>query len=238
MGATLEGMFPPGWPDQPQYEVSFPGMAGLVGQWLKQVERRLREGMFKDECSGALGFLQAKRSLYHPLLYRPAHANVDVRVRPVALNDGEARFVERLHRWLESPEGIDKVGDAEVFLLRNLSRAGLGFFVGRGFYPDFVVWVIRGNQQWISFVDPKGLVHIGGEHDGKIGLAEDLRQVEQRAGGGTTHLDSWLWSVTPRSKLELARYPQGFVANHVLFDEDGPTAMATLLSRASRGGSA
>lgn len=232
---TLKAMFPPGWPDKPFYEVSFVSEATAFESWLGKLEAKVRGGGFlREEHPRALGALSGTASIYHPLLYRPAKANVDVRVRPVALNDGEGRFVERLHAWLDSPEGGQAVGDAEVFLLRNLSRTGLGFFVGRGFFPDFVLWVIRGDEQWVTFVDPKGLVHIGGAHDGKVRLAEDLPEVERRAGAGKTHLDAWLWSVTPRSKLDLSGWPNGFLANHVLFDEDGDRAVRELFKRARR----
>jgi len=232
---TLKAMFPPGWPEEPHYEVSFVSESSAFETWLGKVEDKVRRGGFvRDEHPRALVALSGTASMYHPLLYRPARANVDVRVRPVALNDGEGRFVEKLHDWLESAEGSHAVGDAEVFLLRNLSRTGLGFFVGRGFFPDFVLWVIRRDEQWVTFVDPKGLVHIGGAHDGKVRLAEDLQEVERRAGGGKTHLGAWLWSVTPRSKLDLSGYPGGFLANHVLFDEDGDKAARELFKRAGR----
>lgn len=233
----IDGMYPPGWRGgKPHYEVSYVAESAAFTGWLGSVEAKVRKGGFlRDEHPGALGALSGTRSLYHPLLYRPARPSLDVRVRPVALNDGEERFVHMLHQWLDSGEGKEAVGDAEVFLLRNLSRSGLGFFVGRGFYPDFIVWVLRGKEQWISFVDPKGLVHIGGEGDGKVRLAEDLRELEARVGGGITHLDSWIWSVTPSAKVDAGLYPKGFLANHVLFDENGARAVRALFRRASRG---
>lgn len=97
------------------------------------------------------------------------------------------------------PAGPAAVGDAEVYLLRNFSKSGLGFFGGRRFYPDFIIWARRGAGQWVSFVDPKGLIHLADETDGKVMLAHDLREVEAPAGGGTTHIDSLIWRVTRKS---------------------------------------
>ncbi len=242
---ALAAMYPPGWPDAPKYDVSYVSDSAPFVQWLGEVSDKVKAAsertppMFlKDDFPGALTALSGTRSLYHPLLYRPAKARVDVRVRPVALNAGEGLFVERLHKWLASSAGAAAVGDAEVYLLRNFSKSGLGFFVGRGFYPDFIIWVTRGAEQWVSFVDPKGLLHLAGDTDGKVTLAQDLREVETRAGGGTTHLDSWIWSVTRKSEALNAGFSQDFLKNHIVFDEDGEAAMAKVFARASNGGAA
>lgn len=32
--------------------------------------------------------------------------------------------------------------DKELYLLRNKSKKGIGFFDALGFYPDFIVWLI------------------------------------------------------------------------------------------------
>lgn len=232
---TLRGLFPPGWEAETHYEVSYPNQKESEGfaLWLDQVAKKLQGGeLVHDRFPGTLELLPTSPSVYHPLLFKPGRASLDVRVRPVPLNEGERAFVLKLCEWLASPEGRAALGDAEVFLLRNLSRSGLGFFVGRGFYPDFVLWVLRGERQWVSFVDPKGLVHMKGSHDGKVRLAEDLRDLEQRVGGGTTFLDSWIWSVTARGSLETGLYEGGFLDSHVLFAEDGARAMRALFRRA------
>ena len=44
-------------------------------------------------------------------------------------------------------------------LLRNLSGVGVGLFAAEGFYPDFLLWLKRGEHQALAFVEPKGLRH-------------------------------------------------------------------------------
>jgi hypothetical protein len=49
----------------------------------------------------------------------------------------------------------------EVVLLRNLSGVGVGLFAAEGFYPNFMLWLKRGDAQALAFVEPKGLRHQG-----------------------------------------------------------------------------
>lgn len=50
----------------------------------------------------------------------------------------------------------------DVFLLRNESRGrGMGFFEAENFYPDFILWLVEGKKQSLSFIEPHGLQHEG-----------------------------------------------------------------------------
>ena len=45
----------------------------------------------------------------------------------------------------------------ELYLLRNQSRGkGIGFFEAGNFYPDFILWLLVPDRQYVTFVDPKG----------------------------------------------------------------------------------
>ncbi len=75
---------------------------------------------------------------------------------PVALNRGEANFPRRLREYLVAHPAT--LGDRKLYLLRNQSRGkGIGFFEAGDFYPDFILWLVKGGRQRIVFVDPKGL---------------------------------------------------------------------------------
>lgn len=110
------------------------------------------------------------RHLYQPLLahgFYSAGAGSfeempDIVSVPTGLNRGEARFVVQLRAALQDPTVAARLGNRQIYLLRNLSRArGIGFFAGDSaastFYPDFILWVISGTTQKIVFIDPKGL---------------------------------------------------------------------------------
>lgn len=92
------------------------------------------------------------RHLYEPLL---AMDRSVVEVTPTPLNTGERTFIEDLRQFCERHP--DYFTNRELYVLRNLSRGrGVGFFEAGNFYPDFIVWQVEGDRQYVSFVDPKG----------------------------------------------------------------------------------
>jgi len=93
------------------------------------------------------------RHLYQPLLY--VGKNQLIKISPVPLDQHEAKFVEDLAKWCQVKSGL------EVYLLRNQSVTGLGFFQASNFFPDFLLWVCEGEREHLAFVDPKGLHHFG-----------------------------------------------------------------------------
>ncbi|MBO5787996.1 MAG: hypothetical protein J6R07_04905, partial [Bacteroidaceae bacterium] len=84
--------------------------------------------------------------------------SLKIQVTPVQMNDGEMKFVGLLKGYLE--DNPDVLGDKELFLLRNKSKVGMGFFEAGNFYPDFILWIKEPGLQRISFVDPKGLMKL------------------------------------------------------------------------------
>lgn len=161
--------------------------------------------------------------LTHPLVGAtdPKKAIIQVRTEPVALNDGELGFVRDLSRYLATRPRL--LEGARVHLLRNPATKGIGF---EGFYPDFIVWVVRGAEQWVIFVDPKGLSRRG-VTDSKLHAWKKLKALEARHRG--IHLDSWIVSVTPQGALGWG--VTDYTAMHVLFRAD-PSYVATLFERA------
>lgn len=129
---------------------------------------------------------------------------------------------------------MDKsLADAEIYLLRNLSRGkGIGFFEQRGFYPDFILWIKKAEVQRIVFVEPHGMLHAEAyQHDDKARLHESLpaltAAIGQRTGLTAVTLDSFIVSATPFDNLR-ARYDDGgwdrrkFTRAHILFPERTP----------------
>mgnify|MGYP001000632106 CR=1 FL=1 len=166
------------------------------------------------------------RHLYLPLLVEKSEALKSI---PPALNESEARFVRDLKAYWEAEKDRSLAGK-EIFLLRNLSRGkGIGFFEERGFYPDFILWVIEGQAQRIIFVEPHGMLHARAYiHDEKARLHERLRElapeIARRSGRRDVSLDAYIVSATPFDELCL-RYDDGtwdrarFAEKHILFME-------------------
>jgi len=116
----------------------------------------------------------------------------------------------------------------EVFLLRNLSRGkGVSFFEERGFYPDFILWILNGQAQRIVFIEPHGMLHAKAYvHDEKARLWERLptlaAEFGKRSGRSDISLDAFIISATSYDDL-LLKYDDGnwdrdrFAEKHILF---------------------
>lgn len=147
-----------------------------------------------------LEFIWSERHFYQPLL--AATQGLDFQVSPVALNKGESEFVKDMQHAVQANvfEGYD------VFLLRNLTGQGsVGVFVDGGFYPDFILWLVKGNQQRVIFIDPKGLRNHK-PNDPKVQFYKTIKTLQEglRSQGGDAaniELDAFLISETHSSVL-------------------------------------
>ena len=187
-----------------------------IQQFLEQTDR-----LYQEENQG-LPRIIFDRHLYLPLLDA-------LKSIPPALKESEAKFVRDLKAYWEAEKDRSLAGK-EVFLLRNLSRGkGIGFFEERGFYPDFILWVLEGKAQRIIFVEPHGMLHAKAYiHDEKARLHEKLQElapeIARRSGRQDVSLDAFIISATPFDELRL-RYDDGtwdrstFAAKHILFME-------------------
>jgi hypothetical protein len=168
------------------------------------------------------------RHLYLPLLIEKVNR---FKTNPPALNRSEAQFICDLRDFWKVEKDKSMKGK-EVYVLRNLSRGrGIGFFEERGFYPDFILWVLDGRTQRIIFVEPHGMLHAKAYvHDEKARLHERLRElapeIARRSKRQDVALDAFIISATPFDKL-WRHYDDGtwdrdkFAEKHILFMERG-----------------
>lgn len=177
------------------------GASDAVVAFVKDIAAEVSRGVYDTSKKHGLRSMGVSRSLWRPLLGLDDKPPVSIRCVPVALNAGEERFLDEVELFVAS--GPDILAGAEVHVLRNESRRGLGFFVGAGFYPDFIVWVIRGTEQWVIFVDPKGATHMATRASAdKLRLPEQLWEIEARNGLPDVHLDAFLVFGTPETTMD------------------------------------
>lgn len=157
--------------------------------------------------------------LYQPLL----HINSDlVEMRPVSLNEGERDFVHDLKSFYENNPAF--FAERELYLLRNMSRGrGIGFFEAGNFYPDFLLWLIVNNKQFVTFVDPKGIRNLEGPDDPKIRFYQTIKELEAQLDNPNVILNSFIISNTPFQQVrwwsdDLTK--SVFTQAHVLFQRD------------------
>ena len=181
-----------------------------------------------------LGAIQFEQHLYNPIMYMCKSFNNEdptthekiVKISPVALNDGEQRFLKDLRDFLKEDKQRSNclLKDIDVYVLRNASRKGIGFFEASGFYPDFILWLVKGKVQRVVFIDPKGIVHLRGMDDEKVQLFKKLQQdIWPQIKDPNILLDSYILSDTNYQQVSFWSKSYGksdFKKNHILFMDD------------------
>ena len=89
----------------------------------------------KDSFHGRLVMFDFKSHLYAPLICLEK-SNLKIQVSPVALNADERLFVDYLRTYVESHS--TELEGKSLYLLRNKSKVGMGFFEAGNFYPDYI----------------------------------------------------------------------------------------------------
>jgi hypothetical protein len=117
--------------------------------------------------------------LYQPLFH--AKKGGLISIMPVALNESEYTFVDHLSTFCTDKKEDFAAKGMELFLLRNQSRGkGIGFFEAGNFYPDFILWILHGGKQYVTFIEPHGLLHGSGPADPKIQFHKKIKEIEER----------------------------------------------------------
>ncbi len=75
----------------------------------------------------------------------------EIKITPDKLNADEFKFVCDLQEYINEH-------NLNIVILRNKSKGNIGLIGNEGlFYPDFILWYKKDNQQHIIFCDPKGI---------------------------------------------------------------------------------
>lgn len=199
---------------------------------LTEWKQRIESGALSNWSFGNLQSYSFSQHLYQPLMYvRSDHVDIS----PVSLNQGEREFIEDLQAFYAG--NSDFFADRELYLLRNMSRGrGIGFFEAGNFHPDFLLWMLVGDRQYITFVDPKGLRNLEGLNDPKIRFYRTIKELETRLGDPSIILNSFILSNTPFQQVrwwsdDLSK--DEFTRAHVLFQpDDRDTYIEDLLTTA------
>jgi hypothetical protein len=212
-------------PDDPniisEYHILVEQSRTEIVNTLEEIKQAVESGEFRPIEYQRLSAIMFEQHLYQPLLY--LGAGMDIEIKPVALNEGEKTFVEDLKKYYdENPATFD---GTELYLLRNRSRgSGIGFFEAGNFYPDFILWVVKGDLQHVAFVDPHGMSREGIE-DRKVQFYKKIKEIEEELDDPNVILDSFIVSPTPLVEIpqqtqEMSR--EEWEARNVLFQRDDP----------------
>lgn len=197
------------------------GSSESVVQFVRDIASEVARGVYEVGRRMGLRSMGMEHSLYRPLLSLEDSPPVTIQCRPVALNRGEEDLLDAIDRYLRGEPSV--LAGAQVHILRNESRRGLGFFVGAGFYPDFIFWIVKGGKQWVIFVDPKGATHMATRlAAAKLTLPRLLWEIERRNALPDVHLDAFVVFGTREADLdETWMQAHGELTTRMLFTSQG-----------------
>lgn len=216
------------------------GDDNLIDQYLVHINQELDDEGFETAVSAIaqnvktlkqekikehFQFFDAEQHIYKPLVYLDTNMYKDIiYVNPVPLDLSETDFVRDVESWCRKHKS--HLGEKKVVLLRNQSKKGYGYFVDNGnFYPDFILWIVDGGKQYISFFDPKGLKNANGMTDRKIQMFRHLKNVIQPKLSPDIILNSFIISNTRWMQINWKgdASVEDFEANNVYFQYDTAT---------------
>lgn len=152
------------------------------------------EPLFEDIANFYVQNIEGLPSIHWTaFLYSPLVAfkkeNETIKTIPAKLNFGETRFIRDLRAFVEVHE--DFFEDKELYVIRNLSKVGVGFYITTGlFFPDFIIWILHKKTQKIIFLDPKGLVFAGDFNNDKIQFCTStIKNIEEVISEGLKESD-------------------------------------------------
>ena len=181
-------------------------------------------GDFEPRVPQKFNLLSMVEHLYQPLIHLKKGTE-HITIKPTALNDGEKDFVKDLGDYIKTHK--DFLAGKELYLLRNQSRgAGIGFFKEVRFYPDFILWIVDGAQQYISFIDPHGLRNTNA-NDPRINLHKDIKNIQKelKKSDKNIRLNSFIVSTTLHgSGSWVDTYSKDYFETRNVFFQDGANA--------------
>ena len=209
-------------PQEEFYQLIVDGDEAQLIQGIEQIKKDLEQKKNDLLTVGDLNACVFGKHLFQPLFH--VRRGGKITVLPVALNESEYQFVTDLKDWCDAKHADLEQDGVELFLLRNMSRGkGVGFFEAGNFHPDFILWVLVGGKQFVTFIEPHGLLHEGLASE-KIQFHKRIKEVEQRLGDPDVILNSFILSWTPFPQLKWDKTQEMLEDMHVLFmanDRDG-----------------
>jgi hypothetical protein len=209
--------------DGSEYTLVVDSNEDILIQQLEQLRDELASNHADLVKPDQLKTVRFPNHLYQPLFH--AKKNGRITIMPVALNESEYSFVEHLSTYCTGKKEDFAAKGMELFLLRNQSRGkGIGFFEAGNFYPDFILWILHGGKQYVTFIEPHGLLHGSGPQDPKIQFHQRIKEIEERCRQQDPNiiLNSFVLSWTDYAQLHWGWSKEEMKDNHVYLMQEAP----------------
>jgi hypothetical protein len=205
-------------PQGEYYQLIVDGDEEQLIQGIQKIKKELIDNKDKLLKAGDLNACNLGIHLFQPVFHvRPGGK---ITILPVSLNESEYQFVTDLKMWYDANQKKLSKENTELFLLRNMSRGqGVGFFEAGNFHPDFILWMLVGGKQYVTFIEPHGLLHEGPASE-KILFQRHVKEVEKRLHDPDVILNSFILSWTRYPQLKWGDSQKELEDKHVLFMTD------------------
>ena len=205
-------------PQGEYYQLIVDGDEEQLIQGIQKIKKELIDNKDKLLKAGDLNACNLGIHLFQPVFHvRPGGK---ITILPVSLNESEYQFVTDLKTWYDANQIKLNKENTELFLLRNMSRGqGVGFFEAGNFHPDFILWMLVGGKQYVTFIEPHGLLHEGPASE-KILFQGHVKEVEKRLHDPDVTLNSFILSWTRYPQLKWGNTQKELEDKHVLFMTD------------------
>lgn len=203
-------------PDEDHYQLIIDGDEAQIIQDIKRIKQDLDTNKDSLLRIGDIKACNFGKHLFQPLFHVRSGK---IKILPVVLKESEYQFVADLKNWCDNNPRLEDEG-IEIYLLRNMSRGkGVGFFEAGNFHPDFILWMLAGGKQYVTFVDPHGLLHEGPGSE-KILFYQRIKDVEKRLADPCIVLNSFILSWTRQPQLKWGYTREELEEKNVLFMTD------------------
>lgn len=201
-------------PPEREYQIIFDESDESLKSSLQQILNELQRYRV-GECN-SLGAVEFSGHLFNPLFLSE---NSRVKILPCSLNISEFRFVKHLAEYQQKHAENLKLQWGDIYLLRNQGRGrGMGFFEAANFYPDFILWCVTEERQFITFIEPHGLKNEGISSP-KILFSKNIKDIQRRLKDPYVVLNSFILSPTAFSQLQWGISQNELKNRHILFQE-------------------
>lgn len=188
--------------------------------WINKMrDSVVKKTLWKEEkYKSNLMFLNMSEHLFYPLIRKDEKTIWDsITITPIQINDGERDFLVSLRDYIE--KNSTKFWTKKIYVQRNLSKSWMWFFESQGFYPDFIMWILDGDKQFITFIDPKGIYRMWLKNE-KILLHKKIKEKESELANPDVILNSFIVSNTPFAWVRDRWSKEQYAKSNVLFQED------------------
>jgi superfamily II DNA or RNA helicase len=200
------------------YQLIVDGNEEQVIAGIRHIKKNLEDNKNDLLKVGDLMAVNFSVHMFQPLFH--VRRGGKITVLPVALNESEYQFVSDLKKWCDTNSTKLETDGTELFLLRNMSRGkGVGFFEAGNFHPDFIFWVLTGGKQYVTFIEPHGLLQEGPGSE-KVKFHKRIKDVQKRLHDSDIILNSFILSWTKFPQLKWDSTQEELENKNILFMTD------------------